>query len=162
MKLLRTKEFPLAAAVELDRQVVVDDVVVFDGTRVGVVHEETAAVVDHEVGGRADPAHGLKEDSIGAEAATSGKGVAREDDVFRVHQGCPGDILFEEVVVEAVLVRVHVVEAVSNVVDVVAMDLRLVGEGEIDPIAHVEDLVVQDPGCRSSSRDESRCHDRIR
>ena len=67
--------------------------------------------------------------------------IAAHDEVLRKHDRRAGGVLREGVVLENISVRIHVVQAVANVVDEIIFDPRIVREGKINPVARLADFV---------------------
>src|SRR5262249_45721650 len=86
---------------------------------------------------------GLEEETDGSETAVAQEAVAAEDDPLRVHDGGAGGPVLERVVLEPVVVREHVVDAVTDVANAVAADLAR-GRGlDVQAVAGVDDRVAE-------------------
>src|SRR5262245_54987760 len=87
---------------------------------------------------------GLKDQAVSAIAAIIHEPVAAHDHVFRKHDRCACSILSKRVVLKNVSVRIHVVQTVTDVMDDIVFDMRVVGKRKINAIARVADLIAAD------------------
>ena len=58
------------------------------------------------------------------------------------HDRTAGGVFREGVVLENVVVGIHVVQSVADVMDGVVFDARVIGEGKIDAVARLADVVA--------------------
>ena len=77
-------------------------------------------------------------------AAVIDEAIAAHDQFFREHDRGAGRVFREGVVLENISVRIHVVQAVADVMDEIVFDPRIVRERKINPVARVADLVAAD------------------
>ena len=86
---------------------------------------------------------GLQQDAVRAVALVGEEPVAAQDDALRVHERRTGRVVAEDVALETVVVRVHVVQAVADALDVVVAHLGAVDEREVHAVARVADRVAR-------------------
>ncbi len=70
--------------------------------------------------------------------------IAAHDQFFREHDRGAGGVLREGVVLENISVRIHVVQAVADVVDEIVFDTGIVRERKINSVARIADFVAAD------------------
>ncbi len=70
--------------------------------------------------------------------------IAAHDQFFREHDRGAGGVLREGVVLENIAVRIHVVQAVPDVVDEIVFDTGIVCERKINSVARIADFVATD------------------
>ena len=70
------------------------------------------------------------------------KRLPRTSQILRKHDGGARRIFGEGVVEENVVVRIHVVQAVADVMNEIVFDARIVREGKINAVARLADFVA--------------------
>ena len=88
----------------------------------------------------------LKDQAVGAMAAVIDETIPAHDQFLREHDGGAGRIFGEGVVEENVVVRIHVVQAVADVVNEVVFDEGIVRERKINAVARLADFVSANGG----------------
>src|SRR5215831_13459611 len=83
----------------------------------------------------------LENEAISAVASIAYESVAAHDHVFRKHDRRASRIFGECVVFKNISVRIHVMKPVSDVMDEIVFDARVVGKRKINTVPRVADFV---------------------
>src|SRR5262245_46702871 len=86
----------------------------------------------------------LENEAISAVASIAYESVPAHDHVFRKHDRSASRIFGERVVFKNICIRIHVMKPVTNVVDEIVFDARVVGERKINAVPRVADFVAAD------------------
>lgn len=105
------------------------------------LHEDANRVVRNDVLFRDAIVVGLKQDAVGSEAAVVQKGVVPETNPLGIHDGGASNIVVKQVPLKIVVVRIHVMEAVPQVVDPVVADPAVIGILQVHAITSLKDRV---------------------
>src|SRR4029079_16909586 len=124
------------------RDVRLRDHVLPDRVALGSLDEDAARVVGNQVVLRDHLVAALEQQADGGEAAVVDERVRPEDEPPRIHDRGAGVAALEDVVLEQVVVREHVVEAVAQIVRAVAADGAVRRRLDVDAVADVGDVVA--------------------
>src|SRR5262245_35025488 len=86
----------------------------------------------------------LENEAVSTVASISYKPVSAHDHVFRKHDRGASRVFAECVVFKNVCVRIHVMKSVTDVVDEIVFDARIVRERKINAVPRVADFVAAD------------------
>src|SRR5215475_6842238 len=86
----------------------------------------------------------LENKAVSAVASIAYKSVAAHDHVFRKHDRGASRIFGECVVFKNISVRIHVMKPVTDVMDEVVFDARVVGKRKINAVSRVADFIAAD------------------
>ena len=86
----------------------------------------------------------LENEAVSAVASIAYEPIAAYDHVFRKHDRRASRILGECIVFKNICVRIHVMKPVTDVVDEIVFDARIVRKRKINAIPRVADLVAAD------------------
>ena len=146
MQIVRENIFrePIAVGVRAETQsdVILRHAIAGDLVFVALIERKTNGVLGNLVLFEPAAIGRLKNESVSAMAAVADETIATHDQFFREHDRGAGGIFRERVVFENISVRIHVVQAVADVMDEIVFDARIVRERKINPVARVADFVT--------------------
>ena len=129
---------------EAQTDVILHDAIADDFVRVALIEREADRIFGDLIPFQRAAVGRLKNESVSAMAAVIDEAIAAHYQSLREHDGGAGRVFGKRVVLESIAVRIHVVQAVADVMDEIVFDPRIVRERKINAIARVADLVAAD------------------